>query len=81
MLIVRCLDLRSIIVPLRISAEDYQLLYQGAVKVVSARCTQGRRVHFPANILRPYVTHSGISGTFAILFDDDNRFQSIEKID
>jgi hypothetical protein len=72
--------LRSIIVPLKIQAEDFQRLYQGNVKDVSARSIDGLSVRFPANILRPYVTHAGIVGTFAIHFYDDNRFHSIEKI-
>lgn len=73
--------MHSIIVPLRISAEEFQRLYEGAVKDVSARSLDGRRVRFPANILRPFVTHSGVDGTFHIHFGDDNRFQRIEKID
>lgn len=73
--------MRSIIVPLRIQPDEFQRLYEGNVKDVSARSIDGLRVRFPANILRPFVTHSGISGTFAIHFSDDNRFHSIEKID
>lgn len=73
--------MRSIIVPLKIQAEEFQRLYQGNVKDVSARTIDGLSVRFPANILRPYVTHAGIMGTFAIHFSDENRFHSIEKID
>lgn len=72
--------MRSIIVSLKIQAEEFQRLYQGNVKDVSARSVDGLSVRFPANILRPYVTHAGIVGTFAIHFSDDNRFHSIEKI-
>lgn len=73
--------MRSIIVPLRILPDEFQRLYEGNVKDVSARSSDGLRVRFPANILRPFVTHAGVSGTFAIHFGDDNRFHSIEKID
>ena len=73
--------MRSIIVPLRIQPEEFQRLYEGNVKDVSARSIDGLRVRFPANILRPFVNHSGVAGTFAIHFSDDNRFHSIEKID
>ncbi len=72
--------MRSIIVPLKIHSEEFQRLYQGNVKDVSARSIEGLSVRFPANILRPYVTHAGIFGTFAIHFSDDNKFHSIEKI-
>ena len=71
----------SIIVQLNIYADEFQRLYEGSAKDVTARSSDGRRVRFPANILRPYVTHNGVQGTFAIHFSADNRFQSIEKID
>ncbi len=66
---------------LQISPDEFQRLYEGTVKEVSARSIDGRRVRFPANVLRPFVTHIGISGLFRIQFSDDNRFQRIEKID
>ena len=48
---------------------------------VLATSVDGRRVRFPAMILRPFVTHVGIRGRFRILFDENHRFQGIEKID
>lgn len=73
--------MRSIYVQLNIPPEEFQLLYEGVAKSVNARSIDGRTVKFPANILRPFVTHSGIVGTFVIHFSDENRFQGIEKID
>ena len=73
--------MRSIIVPLKIYPEEFQRLYEGNVRDVSARSIEGLKVRFPANILRPYVTHAGVMGTFAIHFSDENKFHSIEKID
>lgn len=73
--------MRSIYVQLNISPEQFQRLYEGIVKTVNARSIDGRSVRFPANILRPFVTHAGVVGTFAIHFSDENRFQGIEKID
>lgn len=69
------------VINLAILAEEYQRLYQGAARDVVARSMDGRRIRFPALILRPFVTHTGIHGRFQILFDDHNRFHSIEKID
>ena len=73
--------LRAVLIRLAIPAEEYQRLYMGAVRDVLAHSEDGRRIRFPAMILRPYVTHSGVHGVFKILFDDSNRFQGIEKID
>ncbi len=72
--------LKSIIVNLSISAEEFQRLYEGNVKTVFAHSIDGRRIRFPANILRPFVLHSGVQGTFQIDFDEDNRFSSIARL-
>lgn len=71
----------AIVVNLAISPDEYQRLYQGAVRDVLATSVDGRRVRFPAMILRPYVTHAGVHGRFRIVFDENHRFQRIEKID
>jgi len=75
------LILRSIYVQLNIQPEQFQRLYEGVAKTVNARSLDGKKVSFPANILRPFVTHSGVVGTFVIHFSEEHRFQSIEKID
>ena len=72
--------MKSIIVSLAISTEEFQRLYEGSVKTVFARVIDGRSIRFPAGILRPFVLHNGIRGTFKINFDDDNRFQSIKRL-
>lgn len=72
---------QSIVVSLRISAEEYLKVYRGTGKVVVTRDVEGRRVRFPVNILQKYVTREGINGVFVIAFDQQGRFQSIKKID
>lgn len=72
--------MHSVIVDLVISPEEYLKLYQGLAEDVFTRSRDGRSVRFPASILRPFVTASGISGSFKIVFDDGNRFHHIEKI-
>ena len=66
---------------LNIPPEQFQRLYEGVAKTVNARSIDGKSVRFPANILRPFVTHAGVVGTFAIHFSAEHRFQNIEKID
>jgi hypothetical protein len=75
------LELQTVVVNLSIPADEYQRLYQGVVRDVLARSVDGRRIRFPAAILRPYVTHTGISGRFQIVFDEHNRFQTIKRLD
>ncbi|RLT93506.1 DUF2835 domain-containing protein [Ketobacter sp.] len=69
-----------LIVDITISPEEYLKWYQGAARSVVARSRDGRRVSFPAECLRPYVSHGGIQGSFAIYFDDNNKLLGVEKL-
>ncbi len=61
----------------------YQLLYyyEGEVDTVAARTTDGRIIHFPANILRSVVQNHGVYGTFELVFDENHKFVSISRVD
>jgi len=72
--------LKSIIVNIAISADEFQRLYEGNVKTVFAHSIDGRSIRFPAGILRPFVLHTGVRGTFEIEFDEDNRFKTIKRL-
>jgi hypothetical protein len=71
---------KSLVVNLAISAEEFQRLYMGSAQSVVARSLDGRNVRFPAAILRPFVLHNGIRGQFEIVFDETNRFQTINRL-
>ncbi len=70
----------SLVINLRIEPEEYQRLYAGVARTVSAVSVDGRSVNFPAHILRPFVTYGGIRGRFLIRFSADSRFESIERL-
>lgn len=72
--------MKHIVVDLTISAEEYLKLYRGTAKTVQTRSRNGLRIHFPANILQPYVNRKGIHGSFVIDYDDANRFQQIRRL-
>ena len=65
---------------LAISAEDYLRFYQGAARNVSAVADDGSRVKFPAEHLRPFVMHEGVSGRFELEFDETYKFIALRKI-
>jgi len=65
---------------LTLSYDEYSAVYKGHAQHVIAQSFDGRTVRFPADILKPYLTHSGIQGTFEIHFDKNNKFKSLEKI-
>ncbi|MGM0594099.1 MAG: DUF2835 domain-containing protein [Pseudomonadota bacterium] len=65
---------------LDLSPERYLRYYQGAARAVSVVSLEGQRLEFPAERLRPFVRHDGVRGLFALTFDDDNRFVSLERL-
>ena len=65
---------------LDIPAHLYQSYYQGAARNVIAPSRDGRRVQFPAERLRPFVSHDGVRGEFVIEFDDNHRFVALRRI-
>lgn len=69
-----------LIVDIHIPADEFLRWYQGGAKVVNVVARDGRRVQFPADSLQPFVTHSGVHGTFAIHFDVNNKLQRVERL-
>lgn len=69
-----------LIVDITITRDEYLRWYQGAARSVFAVSRDGRKVQFPAQSLQPYVTHTGVKGSFAIHFDDNNRLVRVEKL-
>ena len=47
---------------LSISPEKFLDYYRGAAKQVAVRCLNGVTIQFPASLLTPFVSHSGIHG-------------------
>ena len=71
--------MNQIVVDIYIPADEYLRYYQGTVRDVVANARDGRSVKFPANILKPFVTHEGIKGSFIIEYDVDNKFKEIRR--
>ena len=65
---------------LNISAEQLLEYYRGSVSQVSVVAADGRRVRFPANVLRPFISEGGVRGEFILQYDDNNRFSGIRRI-
>jgi len=65
---------------LSISAEQYQLYYQGSAKFVRVRTEDGRTLKFPASELQKYVSHEGIQGRFEIIFDDNHKLLRLNRL-
>ncbi len=72
--------MQEVILQLSISTAEYLKVYRGQARVVTARALDGRRVRFPADILKPYITRQGIDGIFVISFDDAGKFRSVRQV-
>ncbi|MEC4673495.1 MAG: DUF2835 domain-containing protein [Nitrospirota bacterium] len=72
--------MRLIRVNLHISSRQYLAYYKGTADAVVATSVDGRKVRFPARVLRQFLTHDGIDGTFLIRFSEHNKFLGIQKV-
>ena len=70
----------SVIVDIYISADEYLKWYGGKASDVFTHARDGRSVSFPAKILQRFITRDGIKGSFLITFDEQNRFEKIERL-
>ena len=63
-----------------ISYDDYLAYYQGAVKRVSVKAHDGRRIEFPAGMLQRHLTRDGIRGHFELEFDSNHKLIELRRI-
>lgn len=65
---------------LALPADQYLAYYQLRARDVLVRAEDGRSAKFPADKLRPFVSHEGVYGLFELCFDMNNKFTSLERI-
>ena len=63
-----------------VSTEEWLSFYEGAIQNIIVRTFHGLRISIPARNFLPFVTYSGIQGTFDITFNDQNRIVQLVKI-
>ena len=72
--------MHQIIVDIAISPDEWIKLYQGVATDVHTTARDGRSVRFPAGILSRFYLRDGIRGSFRIVFNDQGKFESIERL-
>jgi adenine deaminase len=65
---------------LALSSEKYLAYYKGHAQSIQTRSIDNKRIRFPANAIREFLTHEGIYGLFEIQFDENNKLIKINKI-
>lgn len=63
-----------------VSADQFLAVYKGYAKTISVIAHDGRRLEFAAEKLKPFLTHDGINGIFAMQLTAENRFLSIKRL-
>jgi len=66
---------------LNLSTDQYLKVYQGIAKNITALADDGRRIAFPAQNIKQFLTHDGVYGHFEMELTAENKFVSIRKLD
>ena len=73
--------LQRVVLPIRLSADEYLKYYRGSARNVYARDLQGRPVQFPANLLQRFVTANGVDGLFEITITAAGKLVDIQQVE
>jgi hypothetical protein len=73
-------QVQRVVLPIRLSADEYLKYYRGSARNVYARDLQGRVVQFPANLLQRFVTKDGIDGVFEITITAAGKLVDIRRV-
>jgi hypothetical protein len=65
---------------LSISRAEYLKYYAGQAAAIRTETHEGIVIEFPARELTRWISHSGISGTFEIRFDDNHKLIDIQRL-
>lgn len=71
---------QTIRLQITIPASDYLAYYRGDADTVVARANDGRVIRFPADVLRPVLTHKGVDGEFLLKIDENDKFVSLTPV-
>ena len=66
---------------LSLSSEQFLLVYQGIAKNITTRTDDGQVIKFPAQHIKPFLTHDGIHGYFEMEFSPEHKFIGIKRLD
>ena len=64
---------------IQIDASEIEKYYQGRVRNILVKANNGLKIQFPANLILPYVTHSGVSGQFILQYEDNGKATSLRR--
>ncbi len=69
-----------VMLDIALSAQSLLAVYQGRANRVLLQSRDGQRVSLPAHHLRPFLTHDGVYGSFALEFNRAGELVSLRQI-
>ena len=79
-LITKVVSMPILMLDIALSAESLRAVYQGRANRVLLKSRDGQRVNLAAHHLRPFLTHAGIYGSFALEFNGQGQLLSLRQI-
>ncbi|MBM7060920.1 DUF2835 domain-containing protein [Pseudomonas sp. UL073] len=71
----------SLLLDIAVPAERLHAVYRGQANRILLRSRDGQRVSLPVHHLRPFVSHAGVYGSFALDFDASGALLSLRRLD
>jgi len=65
---------------LDISHEEILCYYKGIVNQVIVTAADNTKIQFPVQFIKKYVEHNGVHGRFKIVYDENNKLVSLDKL-
>lgn len=65
---------------LSVPSETFLRVYQGVAKNITVRADNGQVIQFPAQHIKPFLTHAGIHGCFEMTFSPEHKFINIKRL-
>lgn len=72
--------MRTIRFNISITPDQLLKYYRGQARNVVTTDSKGMSITFPVEVIRPFVTQSGVSGSFEMTVDENNKFIDIKKV-
>jgi len=69
-----------VVLDIYLPADRLQAVYRGDANRVLVVSRDGRRINLPAHHLRPFITHSGVRGSFELEFDDAGLLLALRRL-
>ncbi|MCH1919199.1 DUF2835 domain-containing protein [Shewanella sp. A3A] len=72
--------MREFVFRMALSFDEFKPYYQGYAENVQVTDINGLVLRIGARHFRPFLTGSGINGTFKLVIDEQGRLQSLHKL-